>query len=145
MVAACSPNLKSRIVEVNGRRRVFYFASRQLAPGEEVTCALPSMFDLVQHWLVTFDLLEKDRAEAHRHLYQAGQQCIASWHVSWGKEAKVEAPCLLYLKWAKIASPMARMVWEEDRADITELGPITLGLMCVIAAACCRSNIVAWA
>ncbi|KAK9844222.1 hypothetical protein WJX81_008646 [Elliptochloris bilobata] len=34
---SCSPNCKARIVEVDRRRRVFYFASRQLAPGEELT------------------------------------------------------------------------------------------------------------
>ena len=35
---ARSPNCKARIVEVNRRRRVFYFAASDLAPGEELTC-----------------------------------------------------------------------------------------------------------
>jgi len=39
VAAARSATCKARIVELNGRRRVFYFASQGLAPGEELTCA----------------------------------------------------------------------------------------------------------
>ena len=39
VVAARSANCKARIVELNGRRRVFYFAKQGLAPGDELTCA----------------------------------------------------------------------------------------------------------
>ena len=47
-VPACarSPNCKARIVEVNKRRRVFYFAASDLAPGEELTCDTLSLMRL---------------------------------------------------------------------------------------------------